>query len=71
MFGNLLRRMGYWIVCRSLPQNELVNLISILLGIAISVKMQYEEFLQIDTLMVIGLGSGCFHYGLDRWSIVC
>ena len=41
-------------------QNELVNIISILLGLSISVKMQYEEFLQVDTLMVIGLGLVAF-----------
>jgi oxaloacetate decarboxylase beta subunit len=37
-------------------QNELVNIISILLGLSISVSMNYEDFLQVDTLMVIGLG---------------
>lgn len=56
MFGNLLRECGVLDRLSITAQNELVNLISILLGIAISVKMQYEEFLQIDTLMVIGLG---------------
>ena len=37
-------------------QNELVNLISILLGLCVSVKMEYSEFLQFDTLLVMGLG---------------
>lgn len=60
MFGNLLRECGVLDRLSITAQNELVNLISILLGIAISVKMQYEEFLQIDTLMVIGLGLVAF-----------
>ena len=37
-------------------QNELVNLISILLGLCVSVKMEYHDFLQFDTLLVMGLG---------------
>ena len=37
-------------------QNELVNLVSILLGLCVSVKMEYSEFLQFDTLLVMGLG---------------
>lgn len=41
-------------------QNELVNIISILLGLSISVSMNYEEFLKVDTLMVIGLGLVAF-----------
>ena len=41
-------------------QNELVNIISILLGLSISVSMNYAEFLKVDTLMVIGLGLVAF-----------
>ncbi len=57
---NLLRECGVLDRLSITAQNELVNIISILLGLSISVKMQYEEFLQIDTLMVIALGLVAF-----------
>lgn len=60
MFGNLLRECGVLDRLSLTAQNELVNIISILLGLSISVKMQYAEFLQVDTLMVIGLGLVAF-----------
>lgn len=60
MFGNLLRECGVLDQLSLSAQNELVNLISILLGLAVSVKMQYSEFLRWDTLMVIALGLVAF-----------
>lgn len=56
MFGNLLRECGVLDSLSLSAQNELVNLISIVLGLAVSVKMQWNEFLNIQTLMVIALG---------------
>lgn len=56
MFGNLLRECGVLNALSQSAQNELVNLISILLGLCVSVKMEYSEFLQVDTLIVMGLG---------------
>lgn len=60
MFGNLLRECGVLDRLSVTAQNELVNIISILLGLTVSVKMQYQEFLRVDTLMVIGLGLVAF-----------
>ncbi|OFI48360.1 glutaconyl-CoA decarboxylase subunit beta [Floricoccus tropicus] len=60
MFGNLLRECGVLERLSVSAQNELVNLISIVLGLSISVMMQFEEFLKLDTLMVIGLGLVAF-----------
>lgn len=60
MFGNLLRECGVLERLSLTAQNELVNIISILLGLTISVKMQYADFLRLDTLMVIGLGLVAF-----------
>ena len=60
MFGNLLRECGVLDRLSLSAQNELVNLISILLGLAVSVKMQYSEFLRWDTLMVIAHGLVAF-----------
>ena len=60
MFGNILRECGVLNSLSVSAQNELVNLVSIVLGLAVSVKMQYKEFLQIDTLIVIALGLVAF-----------
>ncbi|WP_368259557.1 sodium ion-translocating decarboxylase subunit beta [Enterococcus sp. 2201sp1_2201st1_C11_2201SCRN_220225] len=56
MFGNLLRECGVLDRLSISAQNELVNLVSILLGLSISVSMHYEDFLKVDTLLVIFLG---------------
>ena len=56
MFGNLLRECGVLDNLSKSAQNELVNLISILLGLCVSVKMEYADFLQPDTLIVMALG---------------
>ena len=56
MFGNLLRECGVLDRLSVSAQNELVNLVSILLGLCVSVKMVYTDFLQFDTLLVMGLG---------------
>ena len=60
MFGNLLRECGVLDRLSLSAQNELVNLVSILLGLTISVKMQAADFLKPDTLMVIALGLVAF-----------
>ncbi len=60
MFGNLMRECGVLDALSRTAQNELVNLISILLGLTVSVKLQASEFLQVDTLLVIGLGLVAF-----------
>ena len=56
MFGNLLRECGVLDSLSKSTQNELVNLVSILLGLCVSVKLEYSEFLQFDTLIIMGLG---------------
>ena len=56
MFGNLLRECGVLDTLSVSAQNELVNLVSILLGLTISVKMTADEFLTINTLLIIGFG---------------
>ena len=60
MFGNLLRECGVLDNLSKSAQNELVNLISILLGLCVSVKMEYSDFLQVDTLIVMALGLAGF-----------
>ena len=62
MFGNLLRECG---VLRSLSeaaQNILANLISLLLGLTVAVRMQAESFLVPQTLMILALGLVAFMF---------
>ncbi|WP_407371629.1 sodium ion-translocating decarboxylase subunit beta [Carnobacterium sp.] len=56
MFGNLLRECGVLDRLSHTAQNELVNIVSILLGLTISVKMTAELFLTVDSLLIIGFG---------------
>jgi oxaloacetate decarboxylase beta subunit len=56
MFGNLLRECGVLDRLAKAAQNELVNIITILLGITISTTMQAERFLTWQTGMIIGMG---------------
>ncbi|WP_040213992.1 sodium ion-translocating decarboxylase subunit beta [Clostridium polynesiense] len=56
MFGNLLRECGVLDRLSSTAQNELVNIVTILLGITIATKMTGEEFIQFKTLLIIGFG---------------
>ena len=56
MFGNLLRECGVLGSLSETAQTSLANLITLLLGITISFKMQAAEFLQWETIMIMGLG---------------
>jgi oxaloacetate decarboxylase beta subunit len=60
MFGNLLRECGVLERLSLTAQNELVNIISILLGLTVSVKLEYHDFLKVNTLIVIALGLVAF-----------
>ena len=56
MFGNILRECGVLDRLSTTAQNELVNLVSILLGFTISVKMTADQFLNIQTFIIIAFG---------------
>ena len=60
MFGNLLRECGVLETLSQTAQNELVNIVSILLGFTIAVKMTAEEFLTIKTLFILLFGLVAF-----------
>ena len=60
MFGNLIRECGVLNSLSETAQNVLANLITILLGITIAFQMRAEEFLKMDTLIIIGLGLVAF-----------
>ena len=56
MFGNLIRESGVLGSLSKTAQNELVNLITLLLGLTIALKMEATAFLTIDTLKITLLG---------------
>ena len=60
MFGNLIRECGVLNSLSETAQNVLANLITILLGITIAFQMRAEEFLKMDTLIIIALGLVAF-----------
>ncbi len=60
MFGNLLRECGVLNSLSETAQNSLANLITLLLGLTISASMVAEEFVKLETLMIMGLGLAAF-----------
>ncbi len=60
MFGNLIRECGVMNSISETAQNALANLITIFLGITIASQMKGADFLQVDTLKIIGLGLVAF-----------
>ncbi len=60
MFGNLIRECGVLNSLSETAQKVLANLITIFLGITIATQMQADKFLQVDTLIILGLGLFAF-----------
>lgn len=60
MFGNLIRECGVLNLLSETAQKELANLVTILLGITISTKMQAASFLRPQTLLIMCLGLVAF-----------
>ena len=60
MFGNLLRECGVLRALSETAQNVLANLISLLLGLTVAVRMQAETFLVPETLLILALGLVAF-----------
>ncbi len=56
MFGNLIRECGVLDNLSETAQKVLANLITILLGISVAFNMTGEQFLKVDTLLIMGLG---------------
>ena len=60
MFGNLIRECGVLERLSKTAQNELANLVTILLGLTIGATMVADNFLRVDTLLIMGLGLVAF-----------
>ena len=60
MFGNLIRECGVLDSLSETAQKVLANLITIFLGITIAFQMSSDKFLNLDTLLILGLGLVAF-----------
>ena len=63
MLGNLFREAGVLERLSKAAQNELINIVTIFLGVAVGSKMSAAEFLNLDTLLIIVLGLIAFGIG--------
>ena len=63
MLGNLLRESGVVERLNKAAQNELMNIVTIFLGVSIGASASAENFLTIQTLLIIGLGLLAFAVG--------
>jgi oxaloacetate decarboxylase beta subunit len=62
-FGNLLRESGVVERLSRASQNEIINVVTILLGLAIGSKLSAETFLTLETLGILILGAVAFSIG--------
>ncbi|MEK6574301.1 MAG: sodium ion-translocating decarboxylase subunit beta [Chloroflexota bacterium] len=56
MFGNLLRESGAVERLSKAAQNEIANVATVFLGLAIGSTMVGDKFLKLDTLLILGIG---------------
>ena len=60
MFGNLLNVCGVTDRLSKTAQNELMNIVTIFLGISVGATASATNFLKLDTLLIIGCGLAAF-----------
>ena len=63
MFGNLLRESGVVERLSSSAQNEIINIVTIFLGLSVGSKLSAETFLSVETLGILALGALAFCIG--------
>jgi oxaloacetate decarboxylase beta subunit len=56
MFGNLIRECGCLGSLSETAQNAFANIITLLLGFTIALKLHADAFLKWETIMIMGLG---------------
>ncbi|MDX1526471.1 MULTISPECIES: sodium ion-translocating decarboxylase subunit beta [Idiomarinaceae] len=61
--GNLMREAGVVERLSKTAQNELINIVTIFLGLAVGSKLSAEEFLSVQTLGILVLGAVAFAVG--------
>jgi sodium ion-translocating decarboxylase beta subunit len=62
-FGNLMRECGVVERLNNTTQNALINIVTIFLGLSVGSKLQAEQFLNLQTLMILLLGVVAFSVG--------
>ncbi|NLB79520.1 MAG: sodium ion-translocating decarboxylase subunit beta, partial [Clostridiaceae bacterium] len=75
MLGNLFKESGVVDRISKTAQNELINIVTIFLGLTVGAKAVGDKFLQPETLMIIGLGLTAFCFstigGLLLGKLMC
>ena len=61
--GNLMRECGVVDRLSNTAQNELINIVTIFLGLAVGSKLSADKFLTVETLGILGLGAVAFAIG--------
>ncbi|WMC11147.1 sodium ion-translocating decarboxylase subunit beta [Oceanimonas pelagia] len=61
--GNLMKESGVVDRLSKTAQNELINVVTIFLGLAVGSKLSADKFLTLDTLGILGLGAVAFSIG--------
>jgi sodium ion-translocating decarboxylase beta subunit len=62
-FGNLLRESGVVDRLSKAAQNEIINAVTIILGLSVGSKLQADKFLSLETLGILALGAAAFCIG--------
>ncbi|QAA76287.1 MAG: Oxaloacetate decarboxylase beta chain [Candidatus Bipolaricaulis sibiricus] len=63
MLGNLLKESGVVERLSRAAQNELINVVTLLLGLSVGSKLSAELFLRAETLIILVLGLAAFAIG--------
>jgi oxaloacetate decarboxylase beta subunit len=63
MFGNLLKESLVTDRLSNAAQNELMNIVTIMLGLTVGSKLQADKFLNLETLGILALGLVAFSIG--------
>ena len=62
-FGNLMRECGVVERLTDTAQNALINIVTIVLGLAVGSRLMAESFLALETLGIMALGMVAFAIG--------
>jgi sodium ion-translocating decarboxylase beta subunit len=62
-FGNLMNACGVVDRLSQTAQNELINIVTIFLGLSVGSKLSAHAFLQMETLGILALGAAAFAIG--------
>jgi len=62
MLGNLFRESGVVERLSQTAQNALINIVTIFLGVTVGATASAENFLRLETIMIIGLGLLAFSF---------